>query len=813
MLAKYPGITLVGGIAMAFAIWFGAVTFEMLGQFLFPKLPLPGGERLVKIQNWDVSRNMGEQRAVHDFLIWKGQLKTVTDLGAYRDAPRNLTSPGGDIREVRLAEMTASGFTLSSAKPVMGRVFNANDERGEAPPVVVLGYEVWRDRFGSDAAILGKSVKIGDAFASVIGVMPERYGFPLSHEAWMPLRIDRLDRTPRAGVPINVFGRLADGASVEDAQAELGLIGRRMAVEYKTTHEHLKPLVVRYTDSFLTPGGDTVIQVAINVMIVALLVLICGNIALLLFARAATRETELTVRSALGASRGRLVMQLFAEALVLGGVAAVVGIGAAALTLRLYGMEYLKVGIGSILPFWINTDLSPLTVIYALGLAVLAAIVVGVLPALRVTRGISAKLRQGTAGSGLRFSGVWTFVIVAQVAATVVLPAIVMLESNEMSRVQSADIGIPAREYLGLRLDMENPTIGLKTDAEHDAMKERVGQLRETLRQRIANLPGVRGVTFVSELPGTSHGGARLFLADSMQLPPGKRVAGYAYVDLNYFSVLGAPILSGRAFHSGDLTEGARSVIVDTRFVDEVLGGRNPLGRRMRIGRADSSWWEVVGVVKELGMSSPIERNISPGLYIPVPMGFMASPYMLIHGSGDLIAMTPRLRAIAEAVDPAMRLNEVARLDTNADALIWFLKTWRRITAVLTGIAVLLSLAGIYAVLAFTVSKRTREIGVRVAVGASPRRIVATIFRRPIIQVSAGIIVGAILVGLGSVVVRNHVPDSQMGLHTFKGGLPLGQLALLISYSGAMLGVCLLACIVPTMRALGVQPTEALRAE
>jgi ABC-type antimicrobial peptide transport system permease subunit len=186
---------------------------------------------------------------------------------------------------------------------------------------------------------------------------------------------------------------------------------------------------------------------------------------------------------------------------------------------------------------------------------------------------------------------------------------------------------------------------------------------------------------------------------------------------------------------------------------------------------------------------------------------------MLIHGSGDLIAMTPRLRAIAEAVDPAMRLNEVARLDTNADALIWFLKTWRRITAVLTGIAVLLSLAGIYAVLAFTVSKRTREIGVRVAVGASPRRIVATIFRRPIIQVSAGIIVGAILVGLGSVVVRNHVPDSQMGLHTFKGGLPLGQLALLISYSGAMLGVCLLACIVPTMRALGVQPTEALRAE
>lgn len=812
MLAKYPGITVVGGIAMAFAIWFGAVTFEMIGQFVYPSIPLPGAERLVKIQNWDVERSLPEQRAVHDFLIWKGQLKTVTDLGAYREVPRNLTSPGGEIREVKLAEMTASGFTVSSAKPLIGRTLNANDERGEALPVIVIGYTVWRDRFGSDPAILGKSVKIGDAFASVVGVMPEGYAFPTSHQAWMPLRLERLDRTPRAGVPINVFGRLADGASIEDARAELDLVGRRMAVEYKQTHEHLKPRIVGYADSF-TGGGDMAINLAINVMIIALLTLICGNIALLLFARAATREVELTVRSALGASRGRLVMQLFAEALVLGGVAAMVGVGAAALTLRMYGMEYLRIGLGTDLPFWIDTRLSPLTVLYALGLTVLAAVIVGVLPALKVTRGISAKLRQGTAGSGLRFSGVWTFVIVAQVAATVVLPAIVMLENNEMSRVETADIGIPAKEYLGLRVDMEGSPADQSSDADRDAAANRLGQARETFRQRVLAQPGVRGATFVSELPGTSHGGARIHLADSTQLPPGKRVAGVAYVDLNYFSVLDAPILSGRGFHSGDLTEGARSVIVDTRFVDEVLGGRNPLGRRMRIGRSDSSWWQVVGVVKELGMSSPVERNISPGVYIPVPPGFLDSPYMLVHASGDLVAMTPRLRAIAEAVDPGMRLNEVAPMDTITDGLVWFLKLWRQITAVLTGIAVLLSLAGIYAVLSYTVSKRTREIGVRVAVGASPRRIVSTIFRRPIIQVSTGIVVGAMLVGLGTVVIRNHVPDTSIGMQTFKGGLPLGQLALLISYSGAMLGVCLLACIVPTRRALGVQPTEALRAE
>jgi hypothetical protein len=338
-------------------------------------------------------------------------------------------------------------------------------------------------------------------------------------------------------------------------------------------------------------------------------------------------------------------------------------------------------------------------------------------------------------------------------------------------------------------------------------------RLLETLRQRIASEPGVRGVTFASNLPATSHRIGRIQLADSANLPPGKRVVSVARVDPGYFDVLGAPILSGRDFHSGDLTEGSRNVIVDVRFVEQELGGLNPLGRRLRIGQADSSWWEVVGVVKELGMGSPVERSVDGGVYIPVPPSFDRSPYMIIHASGDPLVLGPRLRAIAEAVDPDLRLTEITRMDMIGDPFVWFLELWRQITMVLTAVAVLLSLAGIYAVLSFTVSKRTREIGVRVAVGASPRSVVATIFRRPLTQVGIGIVVGAFLVGLGSVVVRNHQPDTAMGMHTLAGGLSLGQLAMLIGYSALMLGVCLLACIVPTRRALGVEPTEALRAE
>ena len=810
MLAKYPGITLVGGIAMAFAIWFGTVTFEMFGLIVNPKLPLPDGDRIVQVFNWDTKASVPEKRVIHEFLTWRKEIRTIADLGAYREVQRNLVVPGGQTREVQIAEMTASGFTVSSAKPLFGRTLNASDERSDAPPVAVLGYKVWRDRFGSDPAILGKAVKLGDSFASVVGVMGEGYAFPVAHEVWMPLRLERLDRTPRGGIPISVFGRLAGGASYEEAQAELDVIGRRMATQFAQTHEHLKPRVISYVADD-DPSGDTfAMSVATNVMVAALLVLVCGNVALLLFARAATRETELTVRSALGASRGRLVVQLFAEALVLGGVAAAVGLGVAALTLRVYATHYLEINYGT-LPFWFDTDLSPTTVVYALGLTLFGAVIAGVLPALKVTRGIAAKLRQGTAGSGLRFSGVWTFVIVAQVAATVLLPAIVALEQNELSRVQSFDMGFPPKQYLAIKLQMDSSLD--TTSAGREAWRVREGAKLQTLRQRIASEPGVRGVTFVSGLPATSHGGARIQLADSAQLPTGLRLVSIARADPNYFDVLGAPILSGRGFHSGDLVPGARNVIVDLGFVKRVLGGVNPVGRRMRIGKADSSWWEIVGVVKDLGMNSPVERSGLAGVYKPATPEMIGSPFMMIHATGDPLMLTPRLRAIAESVDPNLRLREITRMDMMAEPMVWFLNLWKRITMTLTGIAVLLSLAGIYAVLSFIVSKRTREIGVRVAVGASPRRILATIFKRPLTQVSIGIVVGSFLVGLGSIVVRNHQPDTDMGMHTLAGGLSIGQLAILIGYAALMLAVCLLACIVPTRRALAVQPTEALRAE
>ena len=460
MLVKYPGLTIVGGLAMAFGIWVGTISFVMASMLLHPTLPLPGGDRIVLLRNWDVATRSEEPRALGDFVNWRRALTSVTDIGAYRDVTRNVITGTDDARPVRVAEMTAPGFAVASTRPLLGRVLTAADEAPGAPPVVVLGYDVWKTRFAGDGAIVGKSVKVGDTYAAVIGVMPEGFAFPLAHDLWMPLRWQTADEAPRAGPGIKIFGRLAAGATLERAQLELATLGKRAATDHRNTHERLEPQVGAYAKQFKNAGTEDIVAMAsIQLFAAMLLALICGNVALLLFARAATRQTELVVRSALGASRGRIVAQLFAEALVLGGVSAVVGLAAAQITLDRWGLAFLKANMDSV-PFWIDPRLSPATVLYAGALTILAAVVAGVMPALKITRGLGASLKEGTAGGGgVRFSGVWTVVIVAQVAMTVAFPAVVAFEQSQARHVQTFPAGFAAEEFVAVRLGTDTANV------------------------------------------------------------------------------------------------------------------------------------------------------------------------------------------------------------------------------------------------------------------------------------------------------------------------------------------------------------------
>ena len=825
MLVKYPGLTVVGGLAMAFAILVGIVIFQFAGLFIYPSLPLANGERIVALGLQDLAENEQETKALFDFLSWKESLHTVDNLGASRDAIRTLITEDGDARPAFVAEMSSSGFAVADGQPLMGRVLTPEDERLAAPAVAVIGHELWMTRFGSDPNVLGRTVQLGADHPTIVGVMREGFTFPVSHEMWVPLKTAALDQAPRSGPAITVFGTLAEGQTLETAQAELTTHGRRLAAEQKPTHEHLEPRIVTYANMMAINGSEEMwFMFLVYFFIAMLVVLICGNVGLLLFARAASRESDLIVRTALGASRSRIVFQLFAEALVLGGLAAIVGLAIADLFLRNWAVKFLEANYGK-LPFWWDLSLSPVTVAVAVLLTVLAATVAGVMPALKITRSMGDRLKQTTAGAGgLRFGGVWTVVIVAQVALTVVFPAVVWFENVQLGRMQDFNPGYATEQFLAVEMERDSP---VSDTSQVDATMERdtlVAATLEELRDRVAAQPGVAGVTFADALSGGELPERSIELGyDSAEAssrgpdaPMPLRHATVIEADTSYFAVLDAPILAGRGFNAADAEPGARVAIVDLSFVNNVLQGRNPIGQQVRFRRpthpaGPSEWYTVVGLVGKLDVGVPFRKGPFAGFYLPTtPDRLGAGLHMMTRvRGGDPMTLAPQVRQIAAALDPSLRLVQIRRLNEVNDGMLWVIRLWMTVTAVMSSVALLLSLAGLYAVMSFTVARRTREIGVRVALGGSRQRILAAIFRRPLIQMGLGVMTGITVIA----VITALFPYSDGPGAGEAEGLTAAAIAMQAGYAVLMFGVCMLACVVPTRRALNVEPTVALRTE
>jgi putative ABC transport system permease protein len=810
MLLKYPVLTIVGGFSMAFAIWVGAGTFEAIRQLVFPSIPLPDGDRIVVLRNWDAATSRAELRSTHDFVAWRDALGSVEDLGAFRTLARNLMITEGQAEPVFAAEISAAAFRVVRVPPLLGRPLVDSDERAEAPLVAVIGYDLWQSRFQGDSGVIGRTVRITSVPATIVGVMPKGFTFPRTHEMWTPLKLDLAGFERRQGIAIRIIGRLAPGATLAQAQAELTNLGRVAAASLPRTHEHLRPQIQTFAQSVATIGGEEgVMLLSGNVFVVMLLILVCANVALLMFARAATRETEIVVRSALGASRKRIVMQLFAEALVLGTVAGIVGLTAAG-----YGMRWalslmqseIADGIGRY-PFWVDGELSPLTFLYTALLTILAAVIAGVVPGLKITRNLGDRLKRATAGGGgPQFGGVWTAVIVAQLAVTMGFPVATFFVRKDAKNIETRPLPFPVDQYLSVRLEMERfAPDAAPADTSMAAFQARFVAAAAELEERLEADPAVAGVVLAEHLPRQYHPNHQIEVDHGAVTPRDERghVVASVDVDPKYFDVLGVSMLSGRGFSSSDARPNARVAIVNKPFVDRVLGGKNPIGRRIRYVSSEFNrtpttegpWYEIIGVAPDVGTIS----GWGPaGIYHPLVRTSMYPISAAIHVRGDPAAFAPRLRAIATDVDVTLRLAEVMPLRDVVNAELSFYAFWVRITTIVSVIVLVLSLVAIYAVMSFAVSRRTREIGVRVALGASPRRIVGAVFAQPLRQLALGLLAGVALVAFL--------------LGATKGGAPsLNQFLVLAGYTLATAAVCLIACVVPTRRALAVEPVEALR--
>ena len=806
MLLKYPGLTIAGGLALAIAIGIGAGWYDLAGKLLWPTIPLPDGDRIVVIETHNTLTNRAELRVTRDFFEWRSDVRSIDGLGAYRAELRNLIVGNTPPVLIRTAALTANAFRTARITPLIGRGLLDADERPGAPGVVVLGYDVWQRSFEGRNDVVGSTVKLGSTPVTVVGIMPKGFGYPLSYHAWTPLQL-RASYSALEGDPIGVIGRLKPGITLEQANAELRVLGERAAAALPATHAHLRPLVAQLGQDSETPS-DIVGLALMYLPSLLVLLLACTTVGTLFYARTAIREGEMAMRSALGASRARIIGQLFVEALVLASIAAAVGLIAAHRTLR-WGIESVAEGKGGV-PFWMTPGLDITTILYAGGLAVAGAAMVSLLPALRVTRTRlqSHLMNLGAGGSTLRFGRVWTTAMIAQVALTAMaIPGGIEGANQAILRVR-IHARFPSHEYVTARLELDRPAGEDMTSA----FEERRARTYARLEQRIAKEPDVVAVTFADREPGASLSVNR---TASIEIQTG---AGPAFqtsfatssVGPGFFEAFNRPIVVGRAFHGGDFSPAARTVIVNEAFARGFVqrGLASPLGARLRYasesGVSAAEPFEIVGVVRDLGLD-PGEQGDEAAYVFHAASAAVVSPLVMnVRLRGNPAALAARLPTMAAAVDAGLSVPEARSLDES----IWQRDLGLMVApvAALGGVSALvlfLSAMGLFSLMSISVSRQTREIGLRMALGANPRHVLGKIVAHAMLLMASGVAAGGGLVLLAVALGAGPTGRPAEDVVSFAAWIGIT--------SAVMLGAGLLACIEPARRALRINPIDALR--
>jgi putative ABC transport system permease protein len=811
-LVRTPGLSLVAVCALAIGIPVGLAPMHAVDAL---ERPLPGDPegRIRTVCYW--RDTVHEHATAGDYSLWRTSLRSFGTLAAYRLTAVNLGMGGAGL-SVPGIETTASTFDILRTPAMLGRVLRADDEQSGAPRVVVIGHDLWRAQFGGDPAIVGRPLLIGGAPVSVVGVMPPAFRFPTTHQLWMPLRMPNDGGGPRSGAALVVFGRLADGVTPNSAQAELqaltsslaaGDLSRRNAAGAKAdpgSFHRLRAVVLpawHLTFDFPSPGGLRALPEfsLVQVLMLAPLVVACVNVGLLILAQTSTRASEFAVRAALGAGRGRILTQLFVEFMVL----AVLAAGAGLLILD-WLPGYLLTALGITLPYWIDTGLNAATVSRGLVLAAGCAVIAGVVPAVRMTgRSIDANLRRARASrSGSRLGGLSSALIVIDVAVAVVAIGVAggLWGKIQATKPSASRDGIRAEEILSVTLDVRS------------SQRQQVARTQAALVEKLRGEPDVRAVTFATALPRMDHPIGLLDVDQDAAAVTASAAGPFkvrtARIAIDFFDRLEQPVVAGRGFDSRDLAADARTIIVNTTFAQRAFGSTNPIGRRVREATPDRApvgpWLEIVGVVGHMGVHA-LTPSQDDGVYLPLAEGDVNPVRLAIWVRGAPGVLAPRLHELARAVDPNAAITRPVPLDEMFEGDWYFLKGFVVGAVLLVGVLLSLAASALYAILSLVVSQRTREIGIRVALGANRWGIARSVATRAVVQIGAGVLLGLPFAGA----------LSYEFLELTGSGRSLPGAVAMASMLGVsvMLLVSLTACTVPTLRALRIAPMDALRRE
>jgi len=797
-LRKNPGFAAMAVLTLALGIGANTAVFSVVDSVMLRPLPYFHPERLVEIQSVRLSNPIGSSVSYPDFFDWRVQNHTLNHLVSYHDNSFTLT---GLERPIQVDGEIVSWDLLPAlgVQPELGRGFTPEEEK-IGTRVILISHALWTSQFGGDKSIVGRAVRLSGELYTIIGVMPHSFRFPMTRPTngiWTTLAVDD-DPNPdhselkeRGAHFLNVFGRLKPESSVTQADQDLKAIAANLAKQYPNTNtKHNSAKVTTEIDGLL---GNTRIALLVVLGSVGLVLLIaCGNMANLLLARVRERQREIALRSSLGAAKGRIVSQLLAESLVL----SICG-GLAGCVLAYFGTPAILSLISDSMPRAADAGVDLRVLVFAIGLSLVTGVLFGVVPALMGSRtDLVSTLKEG--GRSEVFGRDWlrSSLIVGQVALGLMLTAGAGLLLTSFSRLLHSDDGFNPDHLTTMYF--ETPDTHYK-DTRTEFYREYFDKIRA--------LPGVQSAGGVMILPMNNDRAVISFEDPEHPLPEGQHAsADLTPVSPEYFRTMQIPLLEGRDFTDRDDMKTAQVMIVNQAFAQTFFPGQNALGKKLKPGAGSGAgeppWREIVGVVGTIRLGA-LDREMNPAMYLPAAqLNNWCCLYSVVRTSLDPTSLAASVQRIVSDIDKDIPITHVRSMKE----LTFMQLSQPRFAMVLlgsfAGLAILLTIVGLYGVMTYSVSRRTREIGVRMALGAQRRSVLTMILQEAAILVTAGIVIGTI-----SALVSASILQSMLY------GVRPRDPAVLAVVCAAVALVGLTAAYIPARRAAKVDPMVALRYE
>jgi len=772
---------------LALGIGVNTMVFTLVDAVLFKPVAVRGGSQLVAISQQSLTQGDGSMRlslpALRDY---RSQASSLEPLEATSGEEGVLSERGNPPQSYSMQRASSGIFDILHIPPVLGRGFLPGDDKPGAPPVLLLGYGVWEERYGSSPAVIGRAVRVNEQAATIIGVMPDGFKFPVNSEMWMPLApTPKLEK--RDNRALDVFAMLKPGVSTLQASVELNAIARRLAIQYPTTDKDLTVLVETFHQHY-NGGSVHVIFLLMLAAVGFVLLVACANVANMMLSRALGRQREMFIRTALGASRWRVVRQLLIESVLLSVLGGMLGLG-----LAMMGVHWFDLSTRIVRPYWIQFTMDYLVFGYLAGLCIVSGLLFGIAPALHSSRvELNEVLKEGARSVGKHRGGRFSSVLVVfQFALTLVLLSGAGIFVHSLLQNLSANRSVPASQLMTARIDFPE-----------DRYKDTDSRQRfyDQLLPRLRALPGVTHVAIVSDLPGLGSGRREVEIEHSaVDVKANRPQAAFIAQSPGYLDAIHLPLLLGRDFNDTDGTANSKSAILTRECADHFWPGQTAIGKRFRFyddNNKPGDWITVVGVTAKL-VQDLNEKEPRPLLFVPFRQEGSNGMALVVESSVD---PTAGVRAAVQNLDQDLPLREVSMLTEAVQQREWFLRVITRLFLGFSLIALLMASVGLYAVIAHAIGKRTQEIGVRMALGANAHNIMMLVMKRGLWQIAAGL-----ALGLGAA-----FPVTRL-MASLPIGVSLSGPAVFLVVALILASVGLFACWLPARKAAALDPVKAIR--